>query len=389
MYLSKALHILYIASWLPNKYDKYEGDFILRHAQAISLLNKVSIAFVIETETTEDEVWEYEEAENLAIYRVYLNKKYTSIWSKQKYYTTVENIFLKVNNSKQKVDLIHAQVHWRDGYAAYKLHNKYKLPYIISEHSAYFNTAYYKNNSNSVAKYNLIKKALAKKAISHAAYILPVSNYLAQWMQNFTLIKNIKVISNVVDTNYFYYKEKPNGIFTFMHASMLWPEKNTDKILEACKILNLKKVEFVLHLYAPENKEVDDYINTHNLQNVIIKKGLVPHSAMPAAMQASHAHILFSSAETQGCVLIESLCCGTPVIAGKAAVFTEMINEKNGIIINSTDANELANNMIYLMSIYNTFQLNKIAEDAANKYSNVSIAAAFTKIYYAVLGIKV
>ncbi len=118
--LKNKLHICILASWLPNKYDAYEGDFILRHAEAIATVHKVTVLFVIEYDAVNNTSVESEDVnDNLKIIRVYLPAKYKSFFYKHKYYTTVNDFFENINKFNP-VDIIHAQVHWRAGNAAYK-----------------------------------------------------------------------------------------------------------------------------------------------------------------------------------------------------------------------------------------------------------------------------
>jgi hypothetical protein len=44
--IEKKKHIMLISSWYPNRLDPYNGDFVQRHAIAISQLNKVSVVHV-------------------------------------------------------------------------------------------------------------------------------------------------------------------------------------------------------------------------------------------------------------------------------------------------------------------------------------------------------
>jgi glycosyltransferase involved in cell wall biosynthesis len=375
-------HIFFIASWLPSKHDAYEGDFILRHAQAIALLHPVSVAFVIESEIAGDAdlVMEEEYNNNLHIYRYYLHSKYKKIWNKKKYYQTIESIYQKVN-AKKIIDIIHANIHWRAGYSAYLLHKKFNKPYVISEHSGYFNTVYYQQNS--IATYGIIKKYLVRKVLVNATFCLPVSQYLANWMKKFDNCIRTKVISNVVDVEQFCFtKPLPISPFIFIHASMGWPEKNVDIIVEAVSLLEKERQDFEMYFYTPLEKKTNLQIDT----NIIKYKGIIAHNEMQYAIQNSHANILYSTVETQGCIIIESLCCGRPMIVSNATVFSEMIsNGENGLISKDTTADSLKMLMMQMMDNYEIFDKEQIAKNAIAKYGMQSIGDSFSKIYEEVL----
>jgi glycosyltransferase involved in cell wall biosynthesis len=380
---STSYHIFFIASWLPSKHDAYEGDFILRHAQAISLYHQVSVAYIIESDVADNEeiLTEEEHLGNLHIYRVYLHKKFTRFYAKQKYYEAMQTVFTKVNNIK-KIDIIHANIHWRAGYSAYLLHKKYNIPYCISEHSAYFNTDYYQQNS--IATYSTLKKYLVRKSLVHAAYCLPVSNYLATWMQKFDQRIRTIVVSNVV-ADYFAPQaiSKNEHQFVFMHASMAWAEKNVNVIVAAAKLLWQERKDFALHLYIPTTNEVSITAKALPFCKVF---GNVPHQEMPAAIANCDATILLSDMETQGCIILESLAMGKPVIAGAAPVFPEMITHGyNGLIAKENTSIALKNLMCNMIDNYKNFTQFDIAKDAKEKYSMAMICQQFTNVYQKIL----
>ncbi len=382
------LHIFFIASWLPSRHDAFEGDFILRHAQAIATMHKVSVAYVIESDIAQNthEIWETEEQGNIIIHRIYIHPKYNSVFKKQRYYQTIEKLFLHCNQ-QNKVDIIHANIHWRAGYAAYRLFKKYQTPYVISEHSGYFNTEYYKQHT--VNNYSFLKKYYVRQSLVHANMCMPVSAYLATWMKKFDAKIKTTVVSNVVDTSQFYFEKiNTDSPFIFLHASMNWPEKNVLKIVEAAKLLAEENNNFQLHLHIPFSSSIHHYINQYHLENIVLQKGLVPHTHMPSVIQAANATILYSDMETQGCIVIESLCCGRPMIVSNAPVFPEMVNDTNGLICGSTASNDLKNAMFQMMQNYSIFQQELLAAEAASKYGFEAIAKLFSNVYSNVLQLR-
>ena len=56
-------NILWLTSWYPNRLAPFDGDFIQRHAQAVALLHKIEVLFVVNdlsgkiTRHTKEEVY--------------------------------------------------------------------------------------------------------------------------------------------------------------------------------------------------------------------------------------------------------------------------------------------------------------------------------------------
>jgi glycosyltransferase involved in cell wall biosynthesis len=382
---SKKLHIFFIASWLPSLHDAFEGDFILRHAQAAALLHKVTLVFAIETDVIGNVDCQIETTTegNLTTHKIYLHAKYKSVFRKNKYYIEIEKLFV-AQHKINKIDLIHANVHWRAGYSAYLIHRKHKVPYVISEHSAYFNTNYY--TRLSVASYSVLKKIITKIVLRKAAMVMPVSNYLSYWIKKFVPTTICTTVSNVVDDELFYYMPAPsNQAFIFLHASMGWAEKNIQMMIDAVRILSLQNQQFELHLYTPITEELKYAVQSNQLHAYIKLKGIIQHTDMPAAIQQSNATILYSNMETQGCILLESICCGRPIIAGCAPVFTETVTATNGFANNYNSAENLMQLMHRMIANYKEFDQEQISKDAIAKYGMRAIANRFNDVYNMVL----
>src|SRR6476659_7896057 len=70
----KEPYILWLPSWYPNKLEPYNGDFIQRHARAVSLYQKVRVLFVVRDEkgtVTKDVLTENFANENLTEQLIY------------------------------------------------------------------------------------------------------------------------------------------------------------------------------------------------------------------------------------------------------------------------------------------------------------------------------
>jgi glycosyltransferase involved in cell wall biosynthesis len=383
--------ICFIASIIPGKHDAFEGDFILRHAIALSTIFKVNVYFSMETDlVTMVELEEENFNENLIIYRNYLPVSYKSIFKKYKYYKRSTDLILK-HHQKKSFKIIHANILWRAGYLANQISNQIKLPYVISEHLGYFNQAYYREES--VGHYSPIKKFLAKKAMQEASMIMPVSDILGKWIKDFSPKSKCTTVSNVVDTELFYFDKKSkhynknyqDSIFKFTHASMLYTEKNVFVILDAILLLAQKNTSFEFHFYTPIMKYISDFTDKHKLQAVIFQNGMIPHDKMPAIFQQSDCNVLYSTSETQGVVILESLCCGKPNIVSNIPAFDTIIDDKNGLVGNFESAMDLSECMENMILNYEQYDQEKIALDAASKYSMAQIAALFSAVYDNVL----
>jgi glycosyltransferase involved in cell wall biosynthesis len=94
---------------------------------------------------------------------------------------------------------------------------------------------------------------------------------------------------------------------------------------------------------------------------------------------------LYSTSETQGVVILESLCCGKPNIVSNIPAFDTIIDDKNGLVGNFESPTILSQCMENMILNYEQYDQEKIALDAASKYSMAQIAALFSAVYDNVL----
>ena len=102
-------------------------------------------------------------------------------------------------------------------------------------------------------------------------------------------------------------------------------------------------------------------------------------------MAQSHCFILNSNYEGLPCVLLEAMSCGIPVITTNVGAIPEIIDYKQGIIIQPNKTNELVKAMEDMISCWVQYNGNKIRANVVEKYSYPAIAKDFDDIFKSVL----
>ena len=98
-------------------------------------------------------------------------------------------------------------------------------------------------------------------------------------------------------------------------------------------------------------------------------------------MQEANALLMFSRFENSPCSIIEALCCGLPVIATRVGGIPELINETNGMLVESLDNKGLIAAMGEMITNYTVYNRKKIAEDAAARFSYPVIGKKLDEVY--------
>lgn len=188
--MNNKLHILFLCSWYPSKVLPTNGDFILRHAEAVSLEHTVSILHIVSDTAISKTKIDFKEINNVQTFIGYVKHTKNPILKSIRFFKVYTEIIKKI----APFDIIHLNVLFPFGLFA--LHQKFfrNIPYIITEHW----TGYHKPLSNEIS---FIERFISKKITKKAAFVSPVSNNLKNAMIDFGLKGNYNTIPNVVDTN--------------------------------------------------------------------------------------------------------------------------------------------------------------------------------------------
>ncbi len=381
------LNVLFLSSWYPCRNDLYNGNFVARHAAAVSKYANVYVIHACSEKnikTTEIKIAQEEAVQTIRIYYPKIKNRIPIISQFYKY-LKVRKLYLKafLNLKKEigKIDIIHANVIFPIGLIAQYFNKKFNIPFVITEHWTGYLPANHK-------KISFISLKQAQKIAAKASYILPVSYNLKKSMQKLKIKGNYKVVANVVDTDLFSLKEPIHKPIRFIHVSTLNDaHKNISGILRVIKCLSGKRADFQIVIVGDGNTEpYIEYAKKLNIPNEIIQiKGAQPIKDIAAFMRQSDVFLLFSNYENLPCVISEALCAGLPVISSNVGGINEMLNDSNGILISAKDEKALCTKMEYMIDNYNEYDTVNIRKNAVEKCSYDKVGKQYFTIYQKVL----
>ncbi|RXK61828.1 glycosyltransferase family 4 protein [Lacibacter luteus] len=385
------MKILWLCSWYPNSADEFDGDFIERHAKAVTLYQQVDVIHVVQNKhllkgTTSIKKEERKSSNlNASIYflplpdtgfeffNVYaFNKRYQSFYKQQ-----IEQ-YIAANG---KPDLVHVHVPVKAGLTAVLMHQKYNVPFVVTEHSS----AYFEHIPENYFSRNRYFRFVTKQTFKQAAAVSSVSNWLIKRLQSLFDIQQTKLIRNVVDTTRFYPQQHMNERKRFIHVSMMHPLKNVSGILQALAILQQQTTSWEMWFVGPPSKENLQLANELGLNENICWKGALPYNQVADAMRSADALLHFSNYENLPCVINEALCCGLPVIASNVGGIAELLNASNGVLIAPGDTKALANAMNEFLSGKVQYNQQEIAAAAEKEFGPQIIGEQISNWYKQVL----
>jgi glycosyltransferase involved in cell wall biosynthesis len=158
-------------------------------------------------------------------------------------------------------------------------------------------------------------------------------------------------------------------------------QKNFSGIISTFEKLGQIRKDFELVLVGDTSEEASRLIFNASKIFSIKAVGLLNNNDVALQLQQSHCMVLFSRSENFPCVIVESLCCGIPVITSDVGGAAEAINESNGIVVKSEDETSLLKALQNIMTNYKNYNSEQIAFEAAELYSGSNIAKKFIDIY--------
>lgn len=379
--------ILWLASWYPNELSPIDGDFIQRHAKAVSLICPVHLIFVKKDATgriTTSVKESNDKKGNLEEIIIYYKPVETGVKfldkliSNAAYRKHYKRAILRYISDNGKPDLIHLHVAMKAGLIALWLKRKLGIPYILSEHW----TGYLPGAKPNIEDANPLLKKWFSKIFSNASAITAVSNCLGEAIQKRFNV-DFQVVPNVVNTELFHPIEKPKNIIPrFIHISTNTYQKNTDQILAAFASVKKLGYNFDVVFYVPDPSELEPVIDKYQLNSNSTVCGEVPQDLLATALAGADALVLYSRYETFGCVVIEANACGLPAILSDLPVFREYcLESKNALFANPDDIPALSDALISFIDRRNSFDKNEIAQFAKNNFGYEVVAKQFEALY--------
>lgn len=376
--------VLFISSWYPNPQNKTLGIFIKRAAEAVSLHNKVAVIYVHGHESFQDE-FKIEAKEDNGIYEVYVfyKKKKRNPLTK---FLNYRNFYLKgLDHLLQhwgKPDIIHLNVLFPSGIAAMAISKKIKVPYIACENW----TGYHPEDGNY---FGFFRKYFTKLTAKKAAAIVTVSEHLKNGMLSHNLKGNYKIIPNVVNTAFFRCDPHLNeSKFRFLHVSSLDArQKNVEGLIDVFTKLHEKTnnaIELVI-IGDGENRKALEKRCGKLLNSSIFFEGQKFDDSLANAFNKAHCFVLFSNYENLPVVVLESICCGTPVIISNVGGTYEYMNEDLGYLVPAKNNEELSKAMQKMIYENKSFDRKKISRYGEENFSYKRVSELFTALYDEVL----
>jgi glycosyltransferase involved in cell wall biosynthesis len=355
----KEIRVLHITQWYPTKEDPISGIFIKRHFQSLEPFCEQEIWHLeIDPYIKSDDIHEEKN------YKRFRLKSWLPRWRVIEYQYAYN---IKKLLKKHRVSQEFTHVNFYIAYPALTHYSIFRdlLPknvWAMEAWSAYHFKFGLKKTNERIA-------SVFKNDIG----VIVVSKSLAQDIISYSGRKNkVHILPNVVDVNLFKPGQAERKDHLFMVALWKWPKQ---PLWPLQALVELKKVGIVRNLriggYGPLVENIKQFVIHHGLEKQVTFLGKLSPEQVADEMRTAAAFLIPTDYETFSVVVAEALCSGCPVIASNTGAIPELINEKNGILVNDNWSEA------FMKFEQLKFEHNRIADEAAALFSLQNVGKLF------------
>lgn len=321
---------------------------------------------------------QYENIDGIPVYRKYVKSllptRLTRLnYRKQKLFELFIPIFEEYIKEYGIPDVVHAHNFLFAGFIAQSIKTKYSIPYILTEHSSAFARGMIDQ------KFDDELTMCAKEAKTVTAVSTPFAELLTKRVE-----VNVEVLPNIVDKYFMAPASKSKNVeFNFLNIAGFNKNKNQRLLIDAFTDAFKDKKNTFLRLggYGVLEDELKNLVKEYSMEDKIIFLGRLTQERIKEEMDSADCFVLSSNYETFGVVLIESLACGTPVIATKCGGPEDIVDETNGILIDVGDKMALEKAMHFMYENKNRYDRKLLSDATIEKFGEKAFVARVTTLY--------
>ena len=226
-------------------------------------------------------------------------------------------------------------------------------------------------------------KSIVSRILNKSSKVICVSSSIQECLR----LTNTVVIPNGINIPHDFKKQYNKNSTTFISICLLEKNKNLDVVIKAVEILKKQKIMNFKYLIAGaggEKEHLEQLVEELNLTDRIIFAGVVIDKQKIEMYRNAEVYISVSDYESFGISLAEAMSYKLAIISTPTGIAIDrIIDGKNGYLISSQDANELAEKMkamIYReIDLFEAGIINQTIID--ENYSWGKISAQFADVY--------
>jgi glycosyltransferase involved in cell wall biosynthesis len=391
------MRTLFLPRWYPYPGNPYDGVFVREHALAargagaeVAVLHMPDVAAPIRGLWRMEEETDPQLTAGIPTYRVLTRpiripgaralgfriSSWLQLWAAWR-------AFRRLRSLGFEPDVVHAHVYTASSMGVF-LGRRFGVPVVVAEHS----TAFPRRTIPAGA----LKRA--RTAFAAADRVMPVSASLQEAIEACGIQAKFEIVPNAVDTSLFHPAEagrktrparqevRPRRL---IFAGNLEPteHKGFPTLIDALKLLRERRTDWTLDVVGdgPSRRELTARVESEGLAGHVTFHGSLPKPRIADMMRAADLFVMPSNFETQGVVLLESMCSGIPVVSTAVGGIPEIVSAEDGILVEPRDPAALADALDRVLSDPGRFDGRAIAARAAARFGYEAVGTRLAAIY--------
>jgi glycosyltransferase involved in cell wall biosynthesis len=374
--MSERLRILVVPKWYPWPEDPMRGPFCREHARALATRHDVVVLPSFAMPRPGFLAYRLEDRleEGLRTLRLRYRRPFLRPPAMGFQLAGMLAALRRLRREGWVPDVVHAHV-YQAGLPALALGRRAGAPVVITEHYTGF-------ERGLVTGYD---RLIARTAFQSADLVAPVSSYLARYVTEIAPKARVRVLPNVVDTGVFrppaQLREPGEGL-RLLTVGALADKKGQSYLIEAMARLDpARNATLDIVGGGPLRAELEALAARLGLADRVRLRGELPKEQVAQLMRESDVFVLPSIYETFGCVLIEAMASGLPVVATAVGGVPEVVLDGEGRLVEPRDPDALAQAIEATLTQETMERRAAQAERTAERYGYPAFAQVWTEAY--------
>ncbi len=363
----RRLKILFIPYWYPPRenQDSVSGAFVREHVMAAALTDDVRVlAFRMEEDGYSPTARSFYVDEGVETLDVTVHSGGRSAFRSARLGSLWIRHLAEALIRWGRPDLIHSQD--MSSFYAAKVARIIGVPYVVSQHWTGF-----MRRALTPRQTVLFRRTLPEARLVFCSNRDAEDDLLAYGIRAATAW-----LPNSYDPAVFHRESGTHKEESLLHVSGFSDQKRVPDILTAFRDVLPRRPGAVLHLAgdgkgrAGIEKMACDVLP----ESSFVFHGFLSKSDLADLMRRTSGFVFPSSAETFGCVLMEAMACGCPVLTTRAGGIPAVVREGEGLTVQIGDTAAIADGMIRLLDGSHGLDTDAIARGIEERFSRPVVA---------------
>ena len=380
------MHVLVIPSWYPVSPNDVRGSFFREQAIALARANcKVGVIYPQHRSIRK---WyggpfglNRQDDNGVSVFRRN-GIKWLSLFPNGNAFLWLRDgikLYKRYVKNQGVPDIIHAHSTIYGGVLAHRIHQRFGVPYVITEHS----TGYARDILTDG------QRQLATDAIRNASRRYAVSEPFCKLLQDYFGIQNGMwgTLSNIVNRSFsgfpIHSSPRNSSEFVFVSIALLTQNKGIHDLICAFSraFPHEKSVSLIIGGDGVERPHLEVLVQKLGLVSQVQFLGMLSREQVLEQVAAADAFVSSSHYETFGVAVAEALALGKPVIVTRCGGPESIVRSLGGVIVPPGDVDSLTVAMKSMRENVAKYDSREIREACISRYSEAVITSHLVTSY--------